>query len=368
MTDTDTPTLEGLYRLNRREFLQRNPDIPYLAAELFHAHKFLADPDEESGVLAIWNGSAYALPTYRDGAYFRSKYAASREGLSTLLHHNMGASIYGGALDALIAELLSLCREHGRVWTSGAGSGLYRNAPHAVLSNGLVDTTTGTLRPHDPDFFVAGQFPVNYTHDVPVEYAQWVERRGLVSQLDKLEAWSATIFDSTFTAPRIMTLTGDTYEAGKSTWVDLMSAMVCDDALNDVRNPCHMYFGRDSLRTDKWRSKGLPTYERIRLQFAVTLSAQNVSIKDIRSARIRNFALALPTSALLVAEIVGEGWNTDAYREWKRKGYSPDLEIFKFDCQVSHAQRDIRSKVIPGERDAIASQWIRTLVREGRPS
>ena len=362
-----TNPFEGIQQWDSRELTQRSPNIPCIAEQLFHAHKFLADPNVESGVLAIWDGTAYALPSYASGDYFRSKYTASRRGLSRLIYTHTGTVVLGGVLDNLIIELLRLCREHGRVWTSGAGSGLYHGTPHAVFANGLVDTTTGDLRKHDPDFFVAGQFPVAYTDNVPQAYEQWVKDRGLESQLDRLEAWSATMFDSTYVAPRIMTLTGDAYEAGKSSWLDIMMSAASDGDHNDVRTPPTMFLGKDSVRTDKWRTKGLPAHEVRRLQHAVLITKYNTKLRDIRSARIRNFALSLPSSALCVAEIVGEGWNTYEYMGWKKRGYSPDLEVFTFDQHVAQQDWDIREKVLPGERDAIASRWIRTLARVGRP-
>jgi P4 family phage/plasmid primase-like protien len=99
---------------------------------------------------------------------------------------------------------------------------LYPDYQLLNVPNGMLDLATQTLKPHDPSYYSTNQVPISWDPDARCPaYEAWVEKCGVVDQIDDLEEATAAMLDPSRTPSKAVFLFGPS-RSGKSTYLRLM--------------------------------------------------------------------------------------------------------------------------------------------------
>lgn len=294
--------------------------------ETFHC---IADPT--SDIVHRWNGSFYeTVDEYARSALGRA-YSALHDAVDNA--DDMPHPI--AVVRAIHAELV----ERGRVRQPTAFSGVVDGRPVAVFRNGIVDLATGVLSPPSPEVFIAGAWNTDYDPDMPTpRYDRWVLERGLTDQRALLESVVGTAFDVAYQHPRILVLSG-TWGAGKSTFMNLLRELGSSRS-----TPVHLFDWRGVL-SDGGPRKGSRNYQDCITYGRICVNQSTPVIRALHGQkavrRLQKLLAEFPTTALHIAETLGDGWGVDAdeHRRWE-KSASPELfDIVRFNERVTEAER-----------------------------
>ena len=102
------------------------------------------------------------------------------------------------------------------------------------LKNGVYDVKTKTLLPHDPKYYFAFQFPVNYdeTKTAPT-ITKFLDDTFTEAQRLTIEEWIGYIFHRNYMLKKALIIVGEG-DTGKTTFLEMITALVSSSNISSV--------------------------------------------------------------------------------------------------------------------------------------
>lgn len=148
---------------------------------------------------------------------------------------------YSGAVSEMLGELFrpahrAAAEEYtkGTLYRTGRVLPAHLSEPLVNCANGMLDLSTGTLKPHDPSYLSWQQIPVAWEPEATCPfYEEWVREVLPGDQLAGLEELAGAMLDPSRTPHKAVFLFGESH-SGKSTFLRIMCAVAGPENTSSV--------------------------------------------------------------------------------------------------------------------------------------